>query len=217
LLLNLLFHRFNKTICFAAKAGDIEIVKMLVNEGADVNYYSINAPSPPIYVACKEGHFEVVKYLIQKGAYINPPSGTSTEKRFYSPFIAAAHGGHIEILRYLIEKGADIHYRNSYGYNAIWHAVSGGGAVTNELPRISSRTHYGSSMTTTETLYNIANPEFIQAVERYQKTILFLKKIGVTLEQKNNFSDNPTPLHLFNNFAFAWRKYNPDFRNELRE
>lgn len=201
------------TLCCASSAGDIEIVKKLINEGANVNYSSITSGPAPLLGACEKGHFEIVKYLIQKGAHINPPLETSTKKS--SPFHAAARGGHIKIIHYLIEKGADIHYRDSYGYNAIYRAVGGGGTTTNQLALTSSSTTYGSTYTHTKRSYNVANPEFIQAVERYQETIRLLKKLGVTLEQKS-YSGNTTLLN-FDKYAFAWRRYNPDFRNELRE
>ncbi len=51
----------------ASKSGNLELVKFLIEEGADVN-----APDEvgmtPLHLAAKHGHSEVVKLLIQKKA-----------------------------------------------------------------------------------------------------------------------------------------------------
>jgi len=51
----------------AAAAGHLDIVKLLVRQGADVNK-TTKTNSTPLRAACYDGHFDIVKYLIVHGA-----------------------------------------------------------------------------------------------------------------------------------------------------
>jgi ankyrin repeat protein len=51
----------------AAAAGHINIVKLLVRHGANVNS-TTKTNSTPLRAACFDGHFEIVKYLVAHGA-----------------------------------------------------------------------------------------------------------------------------------------------------
>ena len=54
----------------AANKGYLEIVKLLIENGADINK-SNNDGWTPLYSAADKGHLEVVKLLIENGADIN--------------------------------------------------------------------------------------------------------------------------------------------------
>ena len=93
----------------AAREGDLEMVELLVDNGANVNNYK------PLHLASERGHLEIVTYLIEHGANLNDPD---IEIRFdgLSPLHEAVRGGHFDVVEYLVEKGADInathtHYR----------------------------------------------------------------------------------------------------------
>lgn len=51
----------------AAAAGHLNIVKLLVKEGAVVNS-TTKTNSTPLRAACFDGHYETVKYLVEHGA-----------------------------------------------------------------------------------------------------------------------------------------------------
>lgn len=53
----------------AAAAGHLNIVKLLVKEGAVVNS-TTKTNSTPLRAACFDGHYEIVKYLVEHGAGI---------------------------------------------------------------------------------------------------------------------------------------------------
>jgi len=91
----------------AAKLGNKEIVELLINANADINFHDVYLRSP-IMQAAFEGHFEMVKYLVDKGALINGISGNHG-----SALCLAARGGHQEIVEYLLDRGANI---NAYTY-----------------------------------------------------------------------------------------------------
>ena len=83
----------------AASAGNLEIVKFLVETGkVDVNSVSSGGQTP-VSCAADTGHLNIVRYLVETAnASINHPGTTD------APGIVAAitNGGHMEVLRYLL-------------------------------------------------------------------------------------------------------------------
>lgn len=59
-------------LCCAAVAGNIEVVKTLVQHGADVNALSADQKTP-VHVACILKNVDVVKFLVKNGADVNIP------------------------------------------------------------------------------------------------------------------------------------------------
>ena len=88
----------------AAKNGHLQLVKELINDGANVRRYDDHA----LHWACGNGHFEMVKYLIEEVGAAN-----KSDKHF--PVEQAAQYGHLEILKYLCEnKMANFKCNNNY-------------------------------------------------------------------------------------------------------
>ena len=54
----------------AAERGDIDKVKHLINEGADVNAKDVYEKTP-LHWAAEKGHKEIVEILLKKGANVN--------------------------------------------------------------------------------------------------------------------------------------------------
>lgn len=55
----------------AATKGHFEVVKYLVEHGADLNYAHPMTKMTPFHLAAFDGHEKIVKYLAEKGADIN--------------------------------------------------------------------------------------------------------------------------------------------------
>ncbi len=77
--------------------GDIQTVRFLVENGANVHAYDDVA----IRWASGNGHLEVVRFLVDSGAYIN--------SRDSSALYWAVMFDHLEVVRFLVERGADTH------------------------------------------------------------------------------------------------------------
>jgi ankyrin repeat protein len=84
------------------KKGHFEIVKYLVDNGAQVNAKD-NYDRTALMFACENGHLEMVKFFVEKVADVN-------EKDVYgrTPLIRAYIHGYSDIVSYLAENGAEI-------------------------------------------------------------------------------------------------------------
>jgi len=81
------------------REGDLETLKKLVSEGANVEARDMFVYTPLIY-ASLHGHFEIVKYLIEKCN-----ANVEAKDRFrYNSLMWASDGGYLEIVKYLIEE-----------------------------------------------------------------------------------------------------------------
>ena len=94
----------------AASGGNIEIVKYLHQNGADLEAKTkleiggkIFFDKTPLHLAVNGGHIEVVKYLHQNGADLN--AAANFDK--ITPLHLAVALEHIEIVKYLHQNGAD--------------------------------------------------------------------------------------------------------------
>jgi RNA polymerase sigma factor (sigma-70 family) len=97
-------------ICTASHMGDLERVRVLIDEDpslanrvSDYVTYYLGSGSPLRNAAAK-GHIEVVKLLLERGADPNlPEEGIAPHG---GALYSAVYGGHFEIAKLLLEKGA---------------------------------------------------------------------------------------------------------------
>lgn len=87
---------------FAAINGNDQIVRMLIDYGADIDLLSSDG-STPLYFAASYGRYEVAKELINSGVSIDKPDPDFG----FTPLIVALRKGHIEVAKFLTESGAD--------------------------------------------------------------------------------------------------------------
>lgn len=104
----------NPLVAYACAYDYIDIVKFLVENGANVNCYEDNGGyimSTPLMHACKNNNLELVKYLVDCGAKINI--------ELYNcimPLRYACDNNNLEMVKYLVEHGANI---DRIGYSLI--------------------------------------------------------------------------------------------------
>ncbi|MGH9143814.1 MAG: ankyrin repeat domain-containing protein [Vicinamibacterales bacterium] len=105
----------------AARQGEIEAVKALLDAGADVNQRGAGDPVTPLIIATMNGHFDLAKLLLDKGADPN-----LTQANGVTPLYAALncqwsdkalypqprayeqqHTTYLDLMKALLEKGAN--------------------------------------------------------------------------------------------------------------
>ena len=93
----------------AARFGRETTVKMLLENGANVEGNSSFYHGPAICAAAYNGHEHVVRLLLENGANVN---GQGQDGK--TSLHGAARGGHLGVVKVLLEHHADIEERNKY-------------------------------------------------------------------------------------------------------
>jgi ankyrin repeat protein len=96
----------------------LEIVKLLLENGADINLPS-NGNYTPLISAVRNGHLETVKLLLENGPDISVPNNYVC-----GLLNSAAKNGHLEIIKLLLENGTDINNQNSNGWTPLNSAAN---------------------------------------------------------------------------------------------
>ncbi|BCS82768.1 putative ankyrin repeat protein [Cotonvirus japonicus] len=86
-----------KCLNLSCRFGHLEVVKFLVERGADIQECNNCA----VQWASRKGHLEVVKLLVEKGADIQECNNCAVQW--------ASRRGHLEVVKFLVDKGANIH------------------------------------------------------------------------------------------------------------
>ncbi|MBN2181523.1 MAG: SUMF1/EgtB/PvdO family nonheme iron enzyme [Sedimentisphaerales bacterium] len=107
--------KLNQEFFNAAKKGDLEKVKQLLEKGADLNAndtdYIIEGATVLI-MASREGHLEIVKFLIEKGADVNAVAANGELE--WTALMISLFREHLEIVKFLIDNGADVNSEISF-------------------------------------------------------------------------------------------------------
>jgi ankyrin repeat protein len=106
----------------AAEKGDPDIVKMLLQHGADIDALYDGGRAKPINNAVYNGHFEVVKILVQEGADLKFSKDSGADPVLHS----AAYSGNAEIIEYLIKHGCDVNEKGIFRDSALHVAAEHG-------------------------------------------------------------------------------------------
>lgn len=90
-----------------------KIANLLIEKGSDVNFNN------PLYLATTHNLNDVVKKLIKKGANLNKQKVNG-----YTSLMQAINLGYFDIASILIQNGADVNIENKIGNTALMFAVS---------------------------------------------------------------------------------------------
>ncbi|KAK7440421.1 hypothetical protein VKT23_017059 [Stygiomarasmius scandens] len=126
----------------ASEQGNFDIVKLLIDRGADVNAVHTWPGHNPLRAALQKKHIDVAKLLIQSGADVNKfnllldsiergeldmvkflmQEGASHESILHT----AAACGKVDIVQFLLEEGVDINARDASGASPLQEVASEG-------------------------------------------------------------------------------------------
>lgn len=104
----------------AARMGTYDMVKSLVNYGADPNV-ATKAGLTPLHQAAARGNLDMVKDLVQAGAEVNAVAENGRTPIFY-----AAERGKASTVNFLLEKKAEVNLADKAGLTPLHCAASSG-------------------------------------------------------------------------------------------
>ena len=172
-------------LMLAAAAGTPEVVKMLLDAGADVNAKDVNGLTPLwAAVVFKSATPEVIKMLLDAGANVNDRIDTEHSDGM-TPLIFAAIRSTPEVIKMLLDAGANVNDReNKYGLTPLMAAAA---KNTNpEVIRILLRTGAGYREAAKEAAKTNENPEVLRVLETWdEKEVKGQKEAG---QQKSLFT-----------------------------
>ncbi|MDP2882340.1 MAG: ankyrin repeat domain-containing protein [Azonexus sp.] len=108
--------RIGSGLMIGAWEGKLELMRLFLARGADINRLNANGESA-IALAAWRGNLAMVKWLLERGASINAPA------RQWSALHYAVFAGHTEVADFLIDQGADINAQSTNGSSVLMMAV----------------------------------------------------------------------------------------------
>ena len=101
----------------AAASGHLDVVKLLIEQNADVDG-RVSAGGTPLKAAAYDGYLDTVRCLVESGADVNARNNYEG-----NPLHSACYRGHISVATYLINKGAFTDAQSKSGLTALHCAV----------------------------------------------------------------------------------------------
>lgn len=92
---------FGSWLHVAASAGNLFLVKQLIDNGINIDIKGGVYDSTALTEAAAEGHDQIVKYLLEEGSVLD------LETSITNPLISAIIGNHIEVVKLLVAHGID--------------------------------------------------------------------------------------------------------------
>jgi hypothetical protein len=97
----------------AAKSRNMNLLRQLVGEGADVNHQNFNGETA-LHIAASLGNLQMVQYLISQGANVNAKTGT-----LWMPIHHAMRFDHARVAHLLISRKASLSGKTVDGFTAL--------------------------------------------------------------------------------------------------
>ena len=103
---------------YAAFYGHVEIQKVLVEHGCDMEKPDLNGRTP-LFVACRAGHLAIVSHLLEQGA-----NRDAVDADGWTSLHVASFRDHLDIAKLLMVYGANINLEYGVGIRALNLAAS---------------------------------------------------------------------------------------------
>jgi ankyrin repeat protein len=168
----------------ASYCGQVEVVRLIVNRGADINIRAANNNNiTALHLAAESGSVDIINFLLNKEMSVN-----LTNTNDSTPLHVSAKFGKLEATKTLVERGAAIDNTNKSGVTALMVA-----AYFAKLEIFCYLTETGADI-------NIRNNKYINTALHYAAgsgsvdiiQLLLDKEMSVNLPNKDGF----TPLHV---------------------
>ena len=200
----------------AAENGNIDKVKALITQGANIDTADNNRATP-LHWASYNGHTDTVSLLIGKGADIDAADNNRATPLHWAsanghkdtvslligeeadidaknnnggtPLHDASWKGHIIVVKLLVDKNGDIDARDNNGFTPLHYVIESRYSAALDLANNQSLPSYFSSLIYPTALHLASNYQYIKHI----KTAETLIYAGVDVNAKSNGGE--TPLH----------------------
>ena len=163
----------------AVKIESEELVKIMFDYGADVNYSKKNNCDSPLIEACFKNNTKIAKMLLDKGADIN---AREIEEDLTPLHVAAIGKNNLELVKLFIGKGINVNERTNEGVTVLMMASVYGNIdiiklLINRGADINAKNKYGDTA-------------LMKACSNVRKhTVLLLLENGADWDAKNRYGD----------------------------
>lgn len=172
------------------KSSKLELVKLLITYGADVN--AVSNYSAPLHFAAYSGDTEIIECLLINGADINNQGRCKTE----TPLMVALGQENKSAVEILLKKGADVNLQNSSnGKTAIHYAAR---SLNLEMVQLLIRNHADPCVVSKagSILHSVIYSDIDRSNTEFIK---FIIELGVDVDAQNE--DGETALHLITSYG----------------
>jgi ankyrin repeat protein len=151
----------------AAMRGDVEAVRALLKQGADVNAAQGDGMTA-LHWAAERGSAEIVQLLVRAGATLDP----RTRNAGYTPLHLASRGGHVDAVRALLQAKSDPAIATESGAATALHLA----AVSGSAPTVQLLLDHGADPNTREAEWGQTPLTFATAMNRLQVMKVLLER-----------------------------------------
>lgn len=106
---------------YAAQNGSLDIIKYLVEHGADISAQDYEQSRSVIHFAAENGDIECIKYLTEHGANLQDKDANGATAFHY-----AVMANNLEAVKYFVTKKLDYTAKDNRGWTAMHYAANGG-------------------------------------------------------------------------------------------
>jgi len=162
-------------------AGDLNIVKNIINSGVDINKKYGSRDITLLHRSCDNKWIHIVKYLVESNASID-----QTDSNGWTPLHYAACNGYFDIFKYLVESCCDINARTRQS-NTPLHFVVCSGKL--EIVKYLLESYHGTVIVDHvndygKTAYDLAIERGCDMVAKYIKSYESMPTKGVHLDNE---------------------------------
>ncbi len=168
-------------LIFATKEGYTDMVKHLLDNGADTNVQTKNDGTALMWAA-RKGYIEIIKLLLE--------NGVDQDEDGWTVLMAVAREGYVDIVKYLLDNGADVDAKYKDGSTALMNAIQDGHTETSEL-----LITYGADV-------NVQDEDGVTAlivalVHDYTDIVKLLLQNGAHVNSKDKYGNTPLITSTF--------------------
>lgn len=164
----------------AASGGYIEVGRVLLDKGADVNATPVpSSRDTALTIAADKGHLKFVDLLLTRGAAVEVKN-----KKGNSPLWLAANGGHLSVVKILKNHNADIDSQDNRRVSCLMAAFRKGHTKVVEF-MVNHVTQFPSDQEMTRYIATISDKDLIDKCKECVKTIRAAKEAQAVKANKN--------------------------------